>query len=85
MRAQVKRSEGVAKSGENAALREKKIMMKFDGCFLGFFKHAEGEQNFWKRRQNFWKRRQNNNNTKKKENKKNRQKYLSVIYLSTHT
>lgn len=46
MRAQVKRSEGVAKSGENAALREKKIMMKFDGCFLGFFKHAEGEQNF---------------------------------------
>ena len=35
-----------AKSGENAALREKKKMMKFDGCFLGFFKHAEGEQNF---------------------------------------
>jgi|TARA_B110000483_G_scaffold242247_1_gene327429 hypothetical protein len=61
---------------ENAALREKKLM-KFDGCFLGFFKQKENER----------KRETKNNNNNKNNTKKNKTKQtdinISLLYLST--
>ena len=56
---------------ENAALREKKLM-KFDGCFLGFFKQKENER----------KRETKNNNTKKNKTKQT-DINISLLYLST--
>lgn len=70
MRAQVKRSEWVAKSRECGALWEKDD----DGfLFFGFFQ-ADGRRRTQKKKET--KQKQKDNNTKKKENKTNRQKYL---------
>ena len=81
MRAQVKRSEWVAKSRECGALWEKDD----DGfLFFGFFQ-ADGRRRTQKKRET--KQKQKDNTTpKKKKTKQNKQTEISlVLYLSTHT
>ena len=79
MRAQVKRSEWVAKSRECGALWEKD---DDDGVlFFGFFQ-ADGREH--KRRGD--KTKTKRHNTKKNKTKQNKQTEISlVLYLSTHT
>ena len=81
MRAQVKRSEWVAKSRECGALWEKDD----DGfLFFGFFQ-ADGRRRTQKKRET--KQKQKDNTTpKQNKTKQNKQTEISlVLYLSTHT
>ena len=83
MRAQVKRSEWVAKSRECGAF----LWEKDDGfLFFGFFVQADGRRRTQKKKRETKQKQKDNTTPKKNKKKQNKQTEISlVLYLSTHT
>ena len=86
MRAQVKRSEWVAKSRECGAFLWEKDDDGF--LFFGFFVQADGRRRTQKKKRETKQKQKDTPNTKKKGNKTKQtddRNISSLLYLSTHT